>query len=96
MILILRGETFNGMDMHWRNRVNYWDDVLQEPQVHEFQKPLSLMERLVRMYTNPGDKVLDPFFGSGSTLKAAEKLGRHAIGCELDTEHYNHFVEREG
>jgi len=84
MILILRGETFNGMDMHWRNRVNYWDDVLQEPQTHEFQKPLSLMERLVRMYSNSGDLVFDPFMGSGSTIKACQNLGRHSIGCEID------------
>jgi len=85
MILILRcGETFNGMDMHWRNRVNYWDDVLQEPQVHEFQKPMSLMERIVRLYSNPNDLVIDPFMGSGSTIKACQNLGRHSIGCEID------------
>jgi tRNA G10 N-methylase Trm11 len=95
MILIERhGETFNGMDMHWRNRVNYWDDVLQEPQVHEFQKPMSLIERLVRLYTKPSDIVFDPFFGSGSTLKASDNLGRHAIGCEISQEYFLAFQHR--
>jgi len=96
MILIERhGETFNGMGLHWRNRVNWWDDVLLEPQTHEHQKPLSLMERLARLYTNPNDIVFDPFFGSGTTLKAARNLGRNAIGCEINTEYYSLFEERE-
>lgn len=69
----------------------WWDDVLQEPQIHEFQKPLSLMERLIRMYSNPGDIVFDPFFGSGSTLKAAAHLGRVPMGCEIDRHYYDMF-----
>ncbi|MEX2684446.1 MAG: site-specific DNA-methyltransferase [Candidatus Sigynarchaeota archaeon] len=47
------------------------------------QKPLKLLERLIQVSTNPGDTVADFFSGSGTTLDAAEGLGRKWIGCEL-------------
>lgn len=46
------------------------------------QKPLALLERLVSMTTNPGDWVVDPFAGSGTTLVAAHRLGRRSWGCD--------------
>lgn len=51
---------------------------------HPTQKPLELMRYLVKQYTNPGDIVLDPFCGCGSTLAAAQAEGRRSIGIELD------------
>jgi DNA modification methylase len=53
---------------------------------HEWQKPMELIERLIRNSSNPGDLVFDPFAGSGTTLLAAAKLGRKAIGCDIDPE----------
>lgn len=47
------------------------------------QKPLSLMERIVRMSSNPGDVVLDPFCGCGTTVDAAQKLGRTWLGIDI-------------
>lgn len=47
------------------------------------QKPLALVERLIRLTTNPGDVVLDPFCGCGTTVDAAEKLGRQWIGIDI-------------
>jgi len=82
MILILRGGPFNVL--HWSQMTGVYDDRLIYPPIHPFEKPLSLMERLVRIYSNPGDTVFDPFMGSGSTIKASINLGRHAIGCERD------------
>jgi DNA modification methylase len=82
MILILRGGAFNVL--HWSQMTGIYDDRLIHPPVHPFEKPLSLIERLVRIYSNPGDIVLDPFMGSGSTIKACINLGRHALGCERD------------
>jgi site-specific DNA-methyltransferase (adenine-specific) len=52
---------------------------------HPTQKPLALIERCLRASTNPGDVVLDPFSGSGSTGVAALTLGRRFIGCELES-----------
>ena len=50
---------------------------------HPCQFPVELIERLVLSMTKPGDTVLDPFAGVGSTLIAAEKHGRIGIGCEV-------------
>lgn len=55
--------------------------------VHPTQKPVELMEYLVKTYTNPADTVLDFTMGSGSTGVACANLGRDFIGIELD-EHY--------
>lgn len=54
---------------------------------HPSQKPLDLLEKIIQTSSDPGDVVLDPFMGSGSTLRAAKDLGRKAIGIEKD-EHY--------
>jgi DNA modification methylase len=51
---------------------------------HPTVKPLSVMKKLVRVGSLPGHTVLDPFMGSGSTLRAAKDLGRKAIGIELE------------
>lgn len=52
--------------------------------IHPTQKPVDLLAMLIGQYTQPGELVLDPFAGSGSTLKAAQLTGRRAIGIELD------------
>lgn len=51
---------------------------------HEWQKPLELIERLIRNSSQPGEFVFDPFAGSGTTILAAAKLGRKASGCDSD------------
>lgn len=60
----------------------------QEPnalgKLHPTQKPVDLLSWIVNSYSNPGDRVLDPFAGSGSTLVACVALGREAVGIELD------------
>lgn len=52
--------------------------------LHPTQKPLQLMSALIELTTQPGQVVLDPFAGSGTTLLAAKQLGRHFIGHEID------------
>ena len=54
------------------------------PRAKGISFPRSLPDRFIRQYTNPGDLVLDPFCGVGTTLKVAADLGRRAIGCEID------------
>jgi modification methylase len=51
---------------------------------HPTQKPEALLERVILASTNPGDTVLDPFFGTGTTGAVAKKFGRHWIGIETD------------
>jgi site-specific DNA-methyltransferase (adenine-specific) len=50
--------------------------------LHPTQKPVDLFKYLVLTYTNPGDLILDPFMGSGTTLLAAQQLGRRVIGID--------------
>jgi DNA modification methylase len=55
--------------------------------VHPTQKPESLMRELVQLFTDEGDLIIDPFAGSGTTLVAAKRLGRRAIGIELQEQY---------
>ncbi|MEI9899205.1 MAG: DNA methyltransferase [Hyphomicrobium sp.] len=68
-------------------------DVLDFPytgnRLHPTQKPVEALRRLIEAFTRPGDLVLDPFCGSGSTLAAAQQLRRNWIGIELDNTHYH-------
>ena len=92
-ILIMRnGETFN--PLHWSQMTGVWDDRIIYPQDHPWEKPLSLIERLVRIYTNPGDTVFDPFAGSGTTGEACANLGRNFIGCEIDKKYFEIATRR--
>jgi modification methylase len=54
---------------------------------HPTQKPLALLQRVLLASTNPGDVVLDPFFGTGTTGAAAKVLGRNFIGIERDADY---------
>ena len=49
----------------------------------QLQKPVALLERIIQASSNPGDLVLDPFCGCGTTIDAAEKLGRDWIGIDV-------------
>ena len=64
--------------------------------VHPTQKPVALAEWLISTYTNPGDVVLDPTMGSGTTGVACRNLGRRFIGMELDAEYFDLSLKRIG
>jgi modification methylase len=55
--------------------------------LHTTQKPEALLYRVLLASTNPGDVVLDPFFGTGTTGAVARKLGRHFVGVERDEQY---------
>lgn len=73
-------------------------DVLDFPytgnKLHPTQKPVQALRSLIEAFTRPGELVLDPFCGSGSTLAAAQKLGRDWIGIELDSNHHGTASKR--
>jgi adenine-specific DNA-methyltransferase len=77
-------------DMKGRACTDFWDDidpinmVGSERVDYPTQKPKALLERMLRVTTEPGDLVLDCFIGSGTTAAVAQKLGRRWIGCDLN------------
>lgn len=93
-ILVFRkGTTFNRL--HWSCMTGVFNDaVMDNPTLHPWQKPTSLMEKLVRIYSKPGDMILDPFMGSGTTGVAAKSNGRGFLGYEIDENTYNIACKR--
>ncbi|WP_421188020.1 DNA-methyltransferase [Aeromonas sanarellii] len=72
-------------------------DVLECKRVHRgypTEKPVALLETLISQSSGHGDLVVDPFFGSGSTLVAAENLGRKAMGCDISHSAHEHLNTR--
>lgn len=63
---------------------------------HPCPKPLNLIEKLVDIFSNVGDLIFDPFMGSGTTLLAAKRLGRKAIGIEMNKEYCDIAIQRLG
>src|SRR5690606_1746633 len=61
---------------------------------HGCQMPEQLLGRIIRVSSNPGDTVLDPFAGSGTTLASAKKLGRRWLGFELSSDYVKYANER--
>lgn len=72
-------------------------DILQSKRVYRgypTEKPLDLLEVLISQSSTEGELVMDPFFGSGSTLVAAKKLNRNYIGCDISDAAHEHFQGR--
>lgn len=65
-----------------------------ERRIHEAQKPLKLIEFLIRLATKEGQVVLDPFMGSGTTAVAAQRLNRRYIGFEIEPEFHKKAMQR--
>lgn len=81
-----------------------WPRDNESEKIHPTQKPVKLLERIIEIFTDPGDVVIDPVAGSGSTLIAAENLGRKAYGFEIKKDFYqlaskwiekNRLIKRE-
>lgn len=68
-------------------------DGKEIPKVHPTQKPINLLKRLISIFTDPGDVVIDPCAGSGSTLRAAYEMGRDAYGFEVDCGFYQQAMK---
>ncbi len=71
-----------------------WVRDTKTPKVHPTQKPVPLLENLIRIFTDPGDVVIDPTAGSGTTLYAARNLDRRAYGFEIKKEFFKAANEK--
>lgn len=65
-----------------------WQVDTSYPKIAPTQKPIPILRQLIELYTDPGDVVIDPVAGSGSTLRAAVELNRNAYGFEVDKKMY--------
>lgn len=74
--------TFNFLEQSEMSNVYHYSPRLKVSK-HPTEKPIELIERIIRVSSNPGDLVVDPFLGSGTTAVAAKKLGRRYLGFEL-------------
>lgn len=63
-------------------------DGKEIPKIHPTQKPVGVVKRLIEVLTDPGDVIIDPCCGSGSTLRAAYELGRSSYGFEISKDFY--------
>lgn len=94
------GEVYGDLDSKHRDNpegTRYPKTVLQfkqEKGLHPTQKPVPLMEYLIKTYTDENDVVLDNVFGSGTTGVAAKKTRRGFIGIEIDSEYFKLGSER--
>lgn len=70
-----------------------WEKDNVSPKLHPTQKPVPLLEKLIKLFTDEGDVVIDPCAGSGSTLIAAENLNRKAYGFEIIREIHKRATE---
>ena len=84
----------NGKNIRGTGRMIFnwfeWErDGKDIPKIHPAQKPVNVLKKLIEIFTDEGDVVIDPCCGSGSTLRAARELGRSAYGFEIDRNFYN-------
>lgn len=70
------------------------DNTKTYPKIHPTQKPVSVLKRLIEIFTDEGDTVIDPVCGSGTTLRAAAELGRNSYGFEVSKDFYSKAKEQ--
>lgn len=86
--------TKGGHKLRGKRETSVWNISKEKAEHHIAQKPIAILEKIIKKSTDENDTILDPFMGSGTTLVAAKNLGRNAIGIELDPEYFNIAKER--
>ncbi len=96
-----RFQPVNGKQIPTQTVTDVWTDIAWTGIASEggvifknSKKPEALIERILRIFSNPGDLVLDSFLGSGTTAAVAHKMGRRWIGVEMATHCYSHCKKR--
>ena len=86
------GKTICGTGKMIFNWFNCEKDGKEIPKIHPAQKPTKVLKRLIEIFTDEGDVVIDPCAGSGSTGRACQELNREFYGFEISKEFYNRAV----
>lgn len=100
-LLLYRGylPKFNNIGADGKNHMIFnwfeWrrDNSKVYPKIHPAQKPVNLLKRLIEIFTDPGDVVIDPCAGSGTTARAALECGRNFYGFEISKEFHCRAVQ---
>ncbi|MBR2681538.1 MAG: site-specific DNA-methyltransferase [Exiguobacterium sp.] len=71
-----------------------WERDTETPKVHPTQKPVALLKKLIDIFTDEGEVVIDPCCGSGTTLLAAQQMMRRSYGFEVDKNFFNDAKEK--
>lgn len=82
-ICIWHGEYFN-QNLHWSNRTGVFTDTIVEKESHPFQKPYSLVEKLILLHCPPEGSILDPFCGSQVVKKVADYHGFKSLNIDKE------------
>ena len=88
------GKTIRGtgkMVFNWMEWIK--DNAKEYPKIHPTQKPVKVLKRLIEIFTDEGDVVIDPCAGSGTTLRACMELNRNSYGFEIDKNFYKRTKE---
>ena len=83
------GKNIRGTGKMVLNWFNWERDGKEVPKIHPTQKPVNLLKKLIEVFTDEHDVVIDPCCGSGSTLRAARDLGRSSYGFEITKDMFN-------
>jgi len=81
-------------DRHWSQYTNVFTDLVDGETNHPYEKPTSLIRRLILNHTNAGDSIIDPFLGGGTILFEAHRIGRCGVGIETSEEYCHLAAER--
>ena len=88
------GKTIRGTGKMIFNWIEWNRDNTREyPKIHPTQKPVNVLKKLIEIFTDEGDTVIDPVCGSGTTLRACQELNRNCYGFEIDKEFYKRAKE---
>lgn len=98
-ILQINNVKYESFAQTWNPQMGFhdvWSDIdfYEEKRCHSTQKPIKLIDRLIKASSNENDIVLDPFMGSGSTAISCIKNKRNYIGFEIDKEFYDLSLDR--
>lgn len=97
-----KGWTFNRQRDTYENTIFDYPVVHSSKRLHPTQKPLELIKDLIKIHSNEGDTILDPFMGSGTTAEGCINTNRKFIGFEMDNTYYelaknrinNHIISK--
>ena len=76
------------------NIIRHIPKIIPQAADHPTPKPVELVKHFIRLHTQVGETVLDPFMGAGTTLEAAKQMGRKAIGIEIEEKYCEIAVRR--